>query len=111
MDSTQSGVSTVADQSVKRFDTTIAPSAAIAKPLPAKKSGPKKERAATRAAMIAAADEGATKPRPRDEAGRVLDRWNLPMNGPARIRKLAQLGKRDPITNPEDWPDLSAAEE
>lgn len=45
-----------------------------------------------------------TKPRPVDENGRPLDAWGLPLSGPARAAKLAELGKGDPHTNPEDWP-------
>lgn len=88
------------DQGADRIDTTIAPPRAIAKRTAAKKARP--------AAVV---DEAATKPRPRDKAGRVLDQWGLPLNGPARIRALDALGKRDPHSNPEDWPDHSAAEE
>ncbi|MDQ1229274.1 hypothetical protein [Sphingomonas sp. SORGH_AS_0879] len=36
----------------------------------------------------------ATQPRPVDEAGRTLDRWGLPLSGPARLAALD--GKPDP---------------
>ncbi|ARR52042.1 hypothetical protein HY78_00485 [Rhizorhabdus wittichii DC-6] len=53
----------------------------------------------------------ATAPRAQDEAGRPMDQWGLPLNGPARARALAELDRRDPHTHPEDWPDQGAAEE
>lgn len=44
-----------------------------------------------------------TNPRPRDAAGRELDQWGLPFSGPARVRRLAELGKPDPNVEPEAW--------
>ena len=57
------------------------------------------------AAAIETTQEEPTRPRPVDAAGRQLDEFGLPLSGPARIRALAELGKRDPLTNPEDWTD------
>ena len=45
-----------------------------------------------------------TAPRDRDENNRPLDHWGLPMNGPARVARLAELGRNDPITHPDEWP-------
>ncbi len=58
-----------------------------------------------------APDEGATAPRPQDASGRPLDAWGLPLNGPARARVLAELGRRDPVAHPEDWSGQSSTEE
>lgn len=44
-----------------------------------------------------------TAPRKVDAQGRELDQWGLPLNGPARIRALAKLGKPDPNVAPEAW--------
>lgn len=44
-----------------------------------------------------------TAPRPTDEAGRVLDGWGLPVNGPARAAALAEAGKPDPLEDPSAW--------
>lgn len=57
------------------------------------------------------AQAAATAPRAQDEAGRPVDQWGLPLNGPARARALAELDRRDPHTHPEDWPDQGAVEE
>lgn len=52
-----------------------------------------------------------TRPRPVDAAGRQLDRHGLPLNGPARAARLAELGKPDPDTHPEAWADAPSAEQ
>lgn len=44
-----------------------------------------------------------TAPRPVDAQGRELDHWGLPINGPARLRALAQLAKPDPNEDPSAW--------
>ena len=96
------------DQSVATIETTIAPPAAIAKPAAKRKPAARKARKAPADQLI---EGSATRPQPRDENGRALDQWRLPLNGPARLRSLEALGKRDPHTHPEDWPAPSAAQE
>jgi hypothetical protein len=49
----------------------------------------------------------ATQPRPTDAAGRELDGFGLPVNGPARVRALA--GRPDPNVDPAAWDALGAA--
>lgn len=44
-----------------------------------------------------------TQPRPVDAQGHDLDEWGLPLSGPARRRRLAQLGKPDPNIDPAGW--------
>lgn len=44
-----------------------------------------------------------TRPRPTDGNGRELDGFGLPLSGPARRRKLEELGKPDPNVEPEAW--------
>lgn len=50
-----------------------------------------------------------TKPRPTDEAGRELDEWGLPLCGPARLRKLAELNLPDPNHDPKAWRRVKSA--
>lgn len=50
-----------------------------------------------------------TAPRKVDAQGRELDQWNLPLNGPARIRALAELGKPDPNVEPGAWSSTAAS--
>lgn len=45
-----------------------------------------------------------TRPRPVDANGRALDEWGLPLNGPARLAALAELGRPDPRDEPDAWP-------
>jgi hypothetical protein len=53
-----------------------------------------------------------TAPRPVDGQGYQLDRWGLPLVGPARLRRLAELGKPDPDTDPAAWaPPAAPAQE
>jgi len=48
-----------------------------------------------------------TRERPVDGDGRMLDRWGLPIGGPARV---AALGDRtDPLVDPAGWDDAGAA--
>jgi hypothetical protein len=65
---------------------------------------------ATNAVIIAAIEAAnaptqadPTAPRARDETGRELDEFDLPLSGPARRARLAELGKRDPREFPEDF--------
>lgn len=45
-----------------------------------------------------------TQPRPVDPAtGRQLDEYGLPLSGPARVARLAELGKPDPREDPDAW--------
>ena len=45
-----------------------------------------------------------TQPRPVDPGtGRQLDEYGLPLSGPARVARLAELGKPDPREDPEAW--------
>lgn len=44
-----------------------------------------------------------TAPQPRDAQGFVLDAWGLPLSGPARVVRLAELGKPDPRETPDAW--------
>lgn len=46
-----------------------------------------------------------TAARPVDANGRELDQYGLPLNGPARVAALAELGKPDPNDAPEVWAD------
>lgn len=46
-----------------------------------------------------------TKARPVDASGHILDEWGLPINGPARMAVLTELGHDDPNDNPDAWPD------
>lgn len=46
-----------------------------------------------------------TAPRPVDAQGHDLDEWGLPISGPARVRRLAELGKPDPNIDPAGWRD------
>lgn len=41
-----------------------------------------------------------TQPQPRDANGRLLDQWGLPISGPARAARLAELGIADPAIEP-----------
>ena len=45
-----------------------------------------------------------TRPRPVDAAGRMLDRWGLPLLGPDRIEALD--GRADPEIDPTDWEEV-----
>lgn len=45
----------------------------------------------------------ATQPRPTDAAGRELDAFGLPLNGPARVGMLLELGLPDPNVDPAAW--------
>lgn len=44
-----------------------------------------------------------TQPRPRDENGRELDEYGLPLSGPARVKALAALERPDPHVEPDTW--------
>lgn len=44
-----------------------------------------------------------TAPRPVDAQGHDLDEWGLPISGPARLRRLGELGKPDPNIDPAGW--------
>jgi len=48
-----------------------------------------------------------TAPRPVTPDGRTLDRWGLPLTGPARVAALA--GRADPNDDPDGWSDAPAA--
>lgn len=50
-----------------------------------------------------------TSPRLRDESGRALDAWGLPLNGPARVAALAEVGLPDPNIDPTVWAGVSSA--
>lgn len=50
-----------------------------------------------------AAISAPTQPRPTDGQGHDLDEWGLPLSGPARRRRLAELGKPDPNIDPTGW--------
>ena len=50
-----------------------------------------------------AAPGAPTQPRPTDGQGHDLDEWGLPISGPARLRRLAELGKPDPNIDPAGW--------
>lgn len=54
------------------------------------------------------AQDAPTAARPVDANGREIDQWGLPINGPARVRALAELGKPDPHFAPEAWVSASA---
>ena len=52
----------------------------------------------------AEASSPATAPVPRcAKTGRSLDQWGLPLNGPARVAALQELGLPDPHENPGAW--------
>jgi hypothetical protein len=55
----------------------------------------------TRQAKVSQANP--TQPRPRDAAGNELDQWGLPIAGPLRAARLAELKKTDPNVEPEAW--------
>lgn len=44
-----------------------------------------------------------TQPRPRDAAGNELDAFGLPIAGPLRAARLAELKRPDPHHEPEAW--------
>lgn len=44
-----------------------------------------------------------TRPRLVDGQGRELDQWGLPISGPARARRLAELGRPDPEHDSAGW--------
>lgn len=45
-----------------------------------------------------------TQPRPVDpKTGRQLDEFGLPISGPARVARLAELRKPDPREDPAAW--------
>mgnify|MGYP000935947793 CR=1 FL=1 len=46
-----------------------------------------------------------TAPALRDENGFELDQWALPVCGPMRIARLAELGLPDPHDDPDAWAD------
>jgi hypothetical protein len=48
---------------------------------------------------------------PRDEFGRLLDGWGVPVNGPCRVAALAALGMPDPLVDPDAWEDYLEAPE
>lgn len=49
-------------------------------------------------------DGESTAPAPRCLlTGRPLDQWGLPLNGPARVAALAELGLPDPNDDPVAW--------
>lgn len=50
-----------------------------------------------------------TSPWPTDAAGRPIDRWGLPLNGPARRAALAEKGIEDPALAQEEAPAPAAA--
>lgn len=45
----------------------------------------------------------ATQPPRRDANGAELDAWGLPLIGPLRTARLAQIGKPDPNLDPGAW--------
>lgn len=45
---------------------------------------------------------------PRDESGFELDNWGLPIVGPVRAARLAELGKPDPNIDPDAWSKAAA---
>ena len=51
-----------------------------------------------------------TRPRPTDAEGRELDGFGLPLSGPARKRRLEELGKPDPNAEPQAWASDAATE-
>jgi len=51
-----------------------------------------------------------TQPRPRDASGNELDQWSLPIAGPLRATRLAELNKPDPNIEPEAWASAAATE-
>lgn len=55
------------------------------------------------------AQAGPTQPRPRDAAGNELDAWDLPIAGPLRAVRLAELKKPDPNVEPEAWASAGAS--
>lgn len=58
----------------------------------------------TKAKSKQAKSADSTAPTPRCAiTGRPLDQWGLPLNGPARVAALAELGLPDPVDEPEVW--------
>lgn len=55
--------------------------------------------------------EEPTAPRPVDANGRTLDRYGLPISGPARAAVLAELKKPDPNEHPAAWGETPAPEQ
>jgi hypothetical protein len=56
-----------------------------------------------KAEEIATEQADATAERIRDENGFELDHWGLPLVGPARLLRLADLGLPDPHEDPDVW--------
>lgn len=59
-----------------------------------------------RSADTKVTQEEPTAPRPVDPNGRTLDRWGLPISGPARAAALD--GKTDPNVDPAGWTETPA---
>ncbi|WP_180275679.1 hypothetical protein [Sphingobium sp. IP1] len=49
-----------------------------------------------------------TRPRARDATGNEMDAWGLPLAGPLRAVRLAELGKPDPNVEPGAWSSADA---
>lgn len=61
-------------------------------------------KAKSKAAAPAVVETEPTAPAPRcAKTGRPLDQWGLPLNGPARVAALAELGMPDPNEDPGAW--------
>lgn len=44
----------------------------------------------------------------RDANGFELDRWGLPVSGPIRALRLAEMAMPDPLDNPKAWKKIPA---
>lgn len=71
----------------------------------------KRQSKAAQAADLEVTQEAPTLPRPVDASGREIDRWGLPLNGPARAAALEALQLPDPNEDPDAWPEATPASE
>ena len=66
----------------------------------------KKPASQAAAVEIETTQEPPTQPVTRDANGFELDGWGLPVCGPVRAARLAELGKPDPHDEPDAWADV-----
>jgi hypothetical protein len=55
------------------------------------------------AGALEVTQDAPTAPPNRDASGRLLDAWNVPVNGPDRVAYLADMDMPDPHDDPDAW--------
>jgi hypothetical protein len=78
----------------------------MSKAAPPKTTAPKTEAAKTSEPETTQA--AATAAPPRDASGFELDSWGLPVSGPMRAVRLAEMQMPDPLDDPKEWKKQSA---